>query len=274
MRSFLSEVMPRISPERRHCLKKSSSRYGTLILIMTTCIFENFIRGAVYTHIHHEYDTFTVAVMYLGVYLVLGQWTVTGYFVCCFFIEAMTMYEDTLLDNILSQVGTPKVGEEILAVVRVRVHRATVLKKSVMPLFSIIPCITVSYLFIALAGLLIKMNMGFSDYYALVEFLTLMIILSSLMWLTHVSDSGNEMVLKKVQQIETMILGSSKQRIRVDFEAVIVAIRELSCTRHESCALFTVNRRFSVTFLSSLFAFTALLIQIFTGIGENAAQMN
>ena len=99
--------------------------------------------------------------------------------------------------------------------------------------------------------------------YSVTEILLLLVMLLSLLWLTHVADVGNEKTAMAVHEIEAYALNSHQANQCKD---LIDKLKELSIREYHSCHLFTVNRAFSVTFMSSLFTFTALLYQIFTGI--------
>ena len=262
LHTSLLQMSSGISPDRKKVLKNNSTRYALLYVAFSLVTWINFLYGAVMYQQRESTDSFSTAAWYIELYILLCyRWILSTCLICAFFIKAMSSFELTFLHQLHHRVKQQQASPHDALI---DIQKVALLKKQLMSLFGIIPCLVVMYLFGAGAGIIMKVKRGPVTVYTIFEIVILLSQILSLLYLTYVADKCTHAAEQACEVIESTVLAIRSEK----WQQVIVPLRSLCSMQHESCRLFTLNPQFFLTFLSSLITFTALLTQIFVDISH------
>lgn len=260
MRQFLMAVMGRVSAEKRVQLRKTSFRYALFLLSFMFGCGILYLKYAIQYHQHKDSDVITVFGWYAEVYIVsCNRWVLLSCLLVAYLMQVTAAFEQTVLQTLHSRISNGKitVRKSLIVLYELQTQKAVM-----MPLFSMIPCLVVFYMFIAASGVILQVKIYGTRAKAVVEIATMCLYLVTLWYMTYVGDTCVAAARTTADKIERSMLETGDEK----WDRVTDRLRDVTRIPFSCCRLFDINCQFFLTFVSTLITLTALLTQILTSL--------
>ena len=253
MGDMISFCIKSLTPEQRSCLFKHS-----LIALATSIMIYLIDIATVAVHL--------ISVNAKGIHVVrdvstevrlLNQWLIGGCFIYTFFVRMTGFMEDNYFIRLNQQISSSGSDPESLAYDR---WMLTEDRNKLFATLSVTPIFWFTSFFFKMGGNMMNtMEPSNESAERITSLLPLFSQAGVLFYLIFVCDSVGAGVKKKANDVIGVLIS---RRLTKEYEPLIDQLRESASKEFTAWYTFDINRKFVLSFISSLITFTVLFIQL------------